>query len=130
MKNRLIIIDGHALIHRSFHALPTTLRTKSGQITNAVYGFSSFLIKALDELKPNQAILSLDKKGTTFRHQIFKDYKANRVKAPDELYQQIPLVKEVAQAFGLPIIELEGFEADDLIGTLVKTINTQNLKQK
>ena len=72
MKNRLIIIDGHALIHRSFHALPTTLRTKSGQITNAVYGFSSFLIKALDELKPNQAILSLDKKGTTFRHQILK----------------------------------------------------------
>ncbi len=128
MKNRLIIIDGHALIHRSFHALPTTLRTKSGQITNAVYGFSSFLIKALDELKPNQAILSLDKKGTTFRHQIFKDYKANRVKAPDELYQQIPLVKEVAQAFGLPIIELEGFEADDLIGTLVKTINTQEPK--
>ena len=128
MKNRLIIIDGHALIHRSFHALPTTLKTKSGQITNAVYGFSSFLIKALDEFKPSQAILTLDKKGATFRHQLFKDYKANRLKAPDELYQQIPLIKEVAQAFGLPIIELDGFEADDLIGTLVKTVNTESPK--
>jgi DNA polymerase I len=119
-KEKLMIIDGNAIIHRSFHALPPTLRTKSGQLVNAVYGFSSFLLKAWKELKPDYIVLTLDKKGPTFRHEKYKEYKATRVKAPDDLYAQIPLVKEVAEAFNIPIFELSGFEADDLIGTIAK----------
>jgi len=117
-KQKLLIIDGNALIHRSFHALPTTMRTKRGEITNAVYGFTLVLLKALKELKPEYVVLTLDKKGPTFRHAAYKEYKATRVKAPDELYEQIPRVKEVASAFNIPIFEQSGFEADDLIGTI------------
>ncbi len=124
-KPKLIIIDGNALIHRSFHALPPTLRTKSGLLVNAVYGFTSFLLKALNEFHPEYVVLTLDKKGPTFRHEEYAAYKATRVKAPDELYEQIPLVKEVASAFNIPIFELGGFEADDLIGTICRETELQ-----
>lgn len=117
-KPKLIIIDGNALIHRSFHALPPTLRTKNGVLVNAVYGFTSFLLKALNEFHPEYVVLTLDKKGPTFRHEAYADYKAKRIKAPDELYEQIPLVKKVVEAFNIPIFELNGYEADDLIGTI------------
>lgn len=125
-KPKLIIIDGNALIHRSFHAIPPTLRTKDGRLVNAVYGFTSFLLKALNEFHPEFVVLTLDMKGPTFRHEAYAEYKATRVKAPDELYEQIPLVKEVAVAFNIPIFELSGFEADDLIGTIC----TQAHKEK
>ncbi len=115
---KLVIIDGNALIHRSFHALPATLRSLDGRATNAVYGFSSFLLKAFSELKPDLAMVAFDRKEPTFRHQEYKEYKAQRSQAPDELYEQIPLVKEVAKSLGLPIIEVAGYEADDLIGAL------------
>lgn len=115
---KLMIIDGHALIHRSFHALPTTLTTKDGTIVNAVYGFTSFLLKAFLEFKPEYVALTLDRKGPTFRHEEFAEYKGTRAAAPDELYPQVPIVKEVAQALDIPIFELDGFEADDLIGTI------------
>lgn len=117
-KPKLIIIDGNALIHRSFHAIPPTLRTKDGQLVNAVYGFTSFLLKALNEFHPEYVVLTLDRKAPTFRHEAYEDYKAKRVKAPDELYEQIPFVKKVATAFNIPIFELDGYEADDLIGTI------------
>ncbi len=123
-KPKLIIIDGNALIHRSFHALPPTLRTKSGQLVNAVYGFTSFLLKALNEFHPEYVVLTLDKKGPTFRHEAYEAYKATRVKAPDELYEQIPYVKKVATAFNIPIFELDGYEADDLIGTICAQTKT------
>jgi DNA polymerase I len=119
-QEKLMIIDGNAIIHRSFHALPPTLRTKAGVLVNAVYGFSSFLLKAWKELKPDYIALTLDMKGPTFRHEKYKEYKATRVKAPDDLYAQIPLVKNVATAFNIPIFELSGYEADDLIGTISK----------
>ena len=128
MSEKLIIIDGNALIHRSFHALPTTLKTKDGIITNAAYGFASFLIKALSEIKPKYAILTMDKKAPTFRHKMYQEYKATRVKAPQELYDQIPMAKEIAQAFNIPLFELEGFEADDLIGTISQKINQEEPK--
>jgi len=121
---KLIIIDGNAIIHRSFHALPPTMTTKSGQVVNAVYGFALFLLKAIADLKPDYLVLTLDKKGPTFRHLEYKLYKAQRVKAPDELYDQIPLIKDLATAFGIPIYELSGFEADDLIGTISKQVNS------
>jgi DNA polymerase I len=126
MNNKVIIIDGHAIIHRSFHALPSSLKTKDGQITNAVYGFTTFLIKALKELKPAYAILTLDEKGPNFRHQAYSEYKATRKKSPPELNSQIPLVKKIAEAFSLPIFSLKGYEADDLIGSLARKINQEN----
>ncbi|MFA5131528.1 MAG: DNA polymerase I [Patescibacteria group bacterium] len=129
-KPKLIIIDGNALIHRSFHALPPTLRTKKGVLVNAVYGFSSFLLKALNEFHPEYVVLTLDKKGPTFRHEAYAEYKGTRVKAPDELYEQIPLVKKVAEAFNIPIFELSGFEADDLIGTLCEKTKTEKNLEK
>jgi len=125
IKPKLIIIDGNALIHRSFHALPPTLRTKDGVLVNAVYGFTSFLLKALNEFKPEYVILTLDRKGPTFRHETYTAYKATRIKAPDELYEQIPLVKKVATAFNIPILELDRYEADDLIGAICLQTETE-----
>ncbi|MFA5886204.1 MAG: DNA polymerase I [Patescibacteria group bacterium] len=129
-KPKLIIIDGNALIHRSFHALPPTLRTKNGLLVNAVYGFTSFLLKALSEFKPEYVVLTLDKKDPTFRHETYSDYKATRVKAPDELYEQIPVVKKVATAFNIPIFELSGYEADDLIGTICEQTKLEKNLEK
>lgn len=126
-KPKLIIIDGYALIYRSFHALPPTIRTKSGLLVNAVYGFTSFLLKALNEFHPDYVVLTLDRKGPTFRHRAYTDYKATRAKTPPELFEQIPLIKEIASAFNIPIFEQSGFEADDLIGTICQ--QTQNNKK-
>lgn len=119
-KPKLMVIDGNALIHRSFHALPTTLTTRSGEIVNAVYGFAAFLLKAIKEFKPAYIALTLDRPKPTFRHQAYDKYKATRVKAPQELYDQIGRVKEVAEILSIPIFELDGFEADDLIGTIAR----------
>ena len=126
---KLVIIDGNALVHRSFHALPTTLKAKDGTLTNAVYGFTSFLLKALNDLKPDYAIVTFDRREKTFRHHAYKEYKATRVKAPDELYQQFPLVKKVVKSLGILSLEKAGFEADDLIGTICqKTEKQENLE--
>ncbi|MBU0722255.1 DNA polymerase I [Patescibacteria group bacterium] len=122
-KEKFMIIDGNALIHRSFHALPP-LTTKSGEMVNAVYGFTTVLLKALREFQPDYIALTLDRKEKTFRHEQYEKYKANRIKAPDELYEQIPKVKKIAQAFNIPIYELAGYEADDLIGTLTKKVDS------
>ncbi len=122
-KEKLIIIDGNALIHRSFHALPPTMSTKQGEMVNAVYGFTTVLLKAIREFKPDYIALTLDKKGPTFRHKKYKEYKAKRVKAPDDLYKQIPRIKEVAKALNIPIYEMVGFEADDLIGTVAAKVD-------
>jgi DNA polymerase I len=122
-KEKLIIIDGNALIHRSFHALPQTLTTKDGTVVNAVYGFASVLLKALRDFKPDYIVLTFDRKEPTFRHKEYKEYKANRTKAPQELYDQIPIIKKLVEAFGIPIYEKAGFEADDLIGTISRKID-------
>jgi len=116
---KLVLIDGNAIIHRAFHALPP-LTNKKGELLNAVYGFTSMLLKVIAELKPDYIITSFDLAGPTFRHEEYKEYKATRVKAPDELYAQIGRVKEVVRAFNIPIYEKEGFEADDVIGTLAE----------
>ncbi len=115
--NRLVIIDGNAIIHRAYHAIPP-LTTKDGQIVNAVYGFTSMLLKVWKDLKPDHLAVTFDMAGPTFRHEQFKEYKATRVKADQALYNQIPLVHEVVKAFGLPIYEKKGYEADDVIGTI------------
>lgn len=114
---KLILIDSNALVHRAFHALPP-LSSPSGQPTNAIYGFTSVLLKMISDLKPDYMVATFDLAGPTFRHQEYEDYKAHRVKAPDELYAQIPGVKRMLTALGIPILEHEGFEADDIIGTI------------
>lgn len=114
---KLILIDGNALVHRAFHALPP-LTSPKGIVTNAVFGVSSILLKTIKEIKPDYIAATFDLAGPTFRHKKFAEYKIHREKAPQELYNQIPLVKEVMIAFGIPIYEKEGYEADDLIGTL------------
>ncbi|MBU4216607.1 DNA polymerase I [Candidatus Parcubacteria bacterium] len=119
-KEKIIIIDGNALIHRSFHALPPTMKNSAGEMTNAVYGFTTVLLKAIKEFKPEYVVVTLDRKAPTFRHIQYTEYKAHREKAPDELYAQIPMVKKVVRAFGIPIFEMDGFEADDLIGTITR----------
>lgn len=122
-KEKLMIIDGNALIHRSFHALPPTMTTKNGQMVNAVYGFTTVLLKAIRDLNPDYIALTLDRKAPTFRHEEYKEYKATRVKAPDELYEQIPFVRKIAEAFSIPIYEKDGYEADDLIGTIAAKVD-------
>ncbi len=116
---KLVLIDGNALIHRAYHAIPS-LMTKKGELVNAVYGFSSTLLSVLDKFKPEYIVVTFDLAGPTFRHLEYKDYKATRAKTDQELYDQIPKVKAVVQAMGIPILELEGYEADDVIGTLTQ----------
>src|SRR3989344_2998127 len=117
---KLVLIDSNALVHRAFHALPPTLTSPKGVLTNAVYGFTSVLLKMLKDLKPDYIAATYDLAGPTFRHEEFEEYKAHREKAPDELYAQIPLTKDVLRAFVIHIFEKQGFEADDLIGTLAE----------
>jgi DNA polymerase I len=122
-KKKLILIDGNAIIHRAYHALPP-LTTKTGELVNAVYGFASVLLNVVNKFKADYIIATFDLKEPTFRHKEYKDYKATRVKAPDDLYEQIPRIKELVKAFNIPIAEKEGFEADDLIATFARQIET------
>ncbi|MDP3093828.1 MAG: 5'-3' exonuclease H3TH domain-containing protein [bacterium] len=118
-ENRLlIVIDAHSLIHRAYHALPP-LKTKDGRLVNAVYGFFTVFFKALRELRPDSVAVAFDLAAPTFRHRAFPGYKAKRERAPEEFYLQIPTIKEILGAFGVQIFEKQGFEADDIIGTIV-----------
>jgi DNA polymerase I len=114
----MIIIDGNHLIHRAFYAIKTPLKTSNGEQANAVYGFASILLNIIDQEKPAYLVLTFDEKGPTFRHEMDEDYKATRTKAPDELYAQIPRIREMVKIANIPIFAREGFEADDLMGTL------------
>ena len=125
----LLVIDTHALIHRSYHALPD-LRDSSGRLVNAVYGFTSVLIKVLRELKPDFVVAAFDLPGATFRHEAHEAYKATRAKVDTELSEQFPIVREVLAAFGIPVLEQEGFEADDIIGTIVGELSAKGGKEK
>jgi len=118
-KKRLIIFDSNSIIHRAYHALPP-LTTKKGEVVGAVYGFLLVFLKAIKEFQPDFVIACFDVPGPTFRHKKYKEYKAKRPRAPEDLYQQIPMVKEVLKAFNVAIFEKQGFEADDVIGTLSK----------
>jgi DNA polymerase-1 len=116
-----VILDANSIMHRSFHALPP-LKTREGELVNAVYGFSSILMTILHQEKPVYIATAFDTAAPTFRHEVYKEYKAGRVKAPDEFYSQIPRIKEIVQAMNIPLLEQDGVEADDIIGTIV-TVN-------
>lgn len=114
---RLLLIDGNNLFHRAYHALPP-LTDKSGENVNAVYGFSNMLLKAVSETKPDYVACAFDTAAPTFRHIEFEKYKAQRPAPPPDLYPQLPKVKKVLDAFGVPYFEKAGYEADDLLATI------------
>ena len=116
---KLVLIDGHAVFHRAYHALPP-LTTSKGELVNAVFGFTSMLLRAIADIKPDYIAVTFDTAEPTFRHQEYTAYKAQRVSAPEELHEQMPRVKEVLSVLNIPVFELAGYEADDVIGTLVK----------
>ena len=113
------MIDGNAIVHRAFHSIPP-FRKPDGTLVNAVYGFASMLLNLLNNEKPDYIAASFDLKGKTFRHVEYKEYKATRKPAPDGLYEQFPIIKSLLGTFKIPIYEIEGFEADDVLGTLAK----------
>ncbi|MGI9584313.1 MAG: 5'-3' exonuclease, partial [Acidimicrobiia bacterium] len=117
---KLALLDGHSLAYRAFYALPPDLATPSGQVTNAVFGFTSMLIKLLDDEKPDAMAVAWDRKEPTFRKEQYADYKANREAAPDLFRSQVPIIREVLEAMEIPQVSLAGYEADDLIATLVE----------
>ena len=126
VKNRYMLIDGNALVHRGFHAVPGLTITKTGEPIGAVYGFTMILLRAIKDLKPTHVVCTFDLAGPTFRHEQYADYKGTRAKTADDLVPQFPLVKEVVRALNIPIFEKEGFEADDVLGTLAVELCKQN----
>jgi DNA polymerase I len=116
-KEVFLIVDALALIHRAFHAVPP-LQTKDGRVVNAVYGFLSILMRAIKEERPQYVAVAFDRKEPTFRHEAFKEYKAQREKKPDDLYSQIPIAQDLLATLKIPALSVKGFEADDIIATL------------
>ena len=117
-RKKLVLIDGHAIIHRAFHAVPEDLATSKGEVVNATFGFTSILIKALADIKPDYIAVTFDRPSPTFRHENYAEYKAHRPTLPDIMRPQFHRVREVVEAFDIPIYEKDGFEADDVLGTL------------
>jgi DNA polymerase-1 len=115
---KLLLLDGNSLTYRAFFALPSDMTTASGQVTNAVFGFTSMLVNLLKEQRPDGVLVAFDRPEPTFRHQAVPEYKAQREAAPDVLRQQMGLVREVLAALGIRAVDLEGYEADDIIATL------------
>ena len=118
-KGKLVLIDGHALAYRAYYALPPTLSTSKGELINAVFGFTSMLLNVLRDEKPDYIAVAFDV-GKTFRHEKYKEYKAHRIEMPDELRTQMARIQEIVRALSIPIIEAEGYEADDVLGTLAQ----------
>jgi len=120
-KNTFVLIDGNAILHRAYHAMPRF--EVSGKLVNAIYGFISILFSAIEKHEPEYLAVAFDVKGPTFRDELFKEYKAKRIKPPQEFYDQIPDVWEFLRVAEIPIMSKEGYEADDIIGTLAKKVN-------
>jgi DNA polymerase-1 len=125
---RIFLLDGHSLSYRAFFALPPTLATTTGQVTNAVYGFTSMLIKLLAEEHPDYLLVAFDKGKSTARLEMYADYKAGRAETPDEFRQQLPLIVEVLETLRVPIVSIDDTEADDVIATLATEAVEQGLE--
>lgn len=126
MSKKCFILDGHSLAYRMFFALPSL--ASKGKPIGAVYGFTRVLLKLIKEDNPDYIIVCFDPKGPTFRHQKFKEYKAHRDKTPDELKPQFEMIKDILTAFAIPTIEMEGFEADDVLGTLAQQAQKRGIE--
>lgn len=125
---KLVLIDGHAILHRAYHALPKTLTNRHGQVINAAYGFTRMLLRVIEDLKPQYLAVCFDRPEPTFRHEEYMGYQVQRPKMDVELKDQIEIVKNILRSFSIPIFEKSGFEADDLIGTLAKQAKMPKLK--
>ena len=123
-KDRFLAIDANAIIHRAFHAYPSTLQTEDGIQVNAVYGFTVMLLSALKSFEPKYVLCSFDTHEPTFRHVEYMDYKATRAPTDQSLIDQFPLVEEILKAFNIPILKKDGFEADDILGTIAKYVSS------
>ena len=125
-KSKLILIDGHSLAYRAFHALPEDMKTSQGELTNAIYGFTSMLLNVMRDEEPTHIAVTFDK-GHTFRHEVYPEYKAHRAKMPDEMRSQMDRVRQVVETLGIPVFEQDGYEADDLLGTLARQAGEQEV---
>ena len=115
---KLLVIDSNSVLNRAFYGIKL-LTTKDGQYTNGIYGFLNILLKIIDEVQPDAIACAFDVKHPTFRHEMYDGYKAQRKGMPEELAQQLPVLKELLTDLGYPIVELPGFEADDILGSLL-----------
>ena len=125
--SKLVLVDGHSILNRAFYGVPD-LTNAAGLHTNAIYGFLNILFKILDEESPDYLTVAFDVKAPTFRHEMFQEYKGTRKPMPEELREQVPVMKEVLQAMGIRIIEQAGYEADDILGTLAKRAEAEGIE--
>ena len=117
----LFLLDAYALIFRAHFAFSKNPRiTSKGKNTGVMFGFTNSLLEVLQKQEPSHIAVAFDSSGPTFRHEVFEEYKANRQETPEDVRQGIPVVKEIVKAFNIPILELKGYEADDIIGTVAK----------
>ena len=128
--DKLVLVDGNSIMNRAFYGIMGSrmLTTKDGKYTNAVYGFLAILFKLLEDIKPQYLVVAFDLKAPTARHKLYEGYKANRKGMPDELAEQMPIIKEVLRAMNIDIVEMEGYEADDVLGTLSRYGEKQGLE--
>ena len=128
--SRLLLVDGNSIMNRAFYGIMGSkmLMTADGTYTNAVYGFLAILFKIEEDLNPDYIAVAFDLKAPTARHKMYEGYKANRHGMPDELAMQMPIIKEILQDMNITIIEKEGYEADDVLGTLSKRGEEEGLE--
>src|SRR5437588_8453799 len=115
---KVMLIDGNSLLYRAFFAIPSDLATASGQVTNAIYGFTAMLINLIKDHRPDQIVVAFDRPEPTFRHELVSEYKGNRSEAPDILRQQLGLARQLIETLKIPMVDWPGYEADDVIATL------------
>src|SRR3989339_574281 len=126
---RLYLVDGSAIMYRSYYAfINRPLTNSKGQNTSAVYGFVTFLNRIISQEYPEYIAVVFDTPAPTFRHKAYKEYKATRQKMPEDMVPQIGMIKDVVKAYNIPLLEMEGFEADDIMGTLAKQAEKQNMR--
>lgn len=126
MNGKIVLVDGHSILNRAFYAIPE-MTDSQGRHTNAVYGFLNILFKVLDDEKPGYLAVAFDRREPTFRHDMYSDYKGTRKGMPEELHEQVPLTKDLLKACGIPVLELPGYEADDILGTIAARSEREGL---
>ena len=127
MGKKIVLIDGHSILNRAFFGIPD-LTNAQGLHTNAIYGFLNIMFKILEEEKPEYLMVAFDVHAPTFRHKLYEEYKGTRKPMAEELRQQVPVMKEVLKAMGVAVVEKEGYEADDILGTLAKHSEQQGIE--
>ena len=127
MDNKLVLIDGHSILNRAFYGVPD-LTNAEGLHTNAVYGFLNIMFKILEEENADHLAVAFDLSAPTFRHKMYDAYKGTRKPMPEELREQVPLMKEALQTMNIPILTMEGYEADDILGTVAKRCQAEGIE--